>query len=114
MITKMNTLEIERGLAGKMGDNIIFLGCHPESSFGGLMQQAKRLPRPAVVILNTLNSGDDSKKLGHWITLYINFDTLTIGYFDSYNLEPRINSLSLHDFIQARPYMTVCRLRYRL
>jgi len=110
----MNALEIERGLAGVMGDKVIFLGCHPQGYFSNLLDQAKQHLKPAVVILNTLNWGETTIHLGHWIAVYINYETLTLGYFDSYNLHPSINSLALHRFIQAHPYMTVHRLAYRI
>lgn len=107
----MNALEIERGLAGVLGDKIIFLGCHPESHVDMLLDQAKQQLKPTVFILNTLKWGET---LGHWIAIYIHYESQTLGYFDSYNLDPRLHSLALHHFIQAHPYMTVCRLAYRL
>ena len=57
-----------------------------------------------VFILNTLSGDDTSNHLGHWIAIYLNYQTLTIGYFDSYNLSPLANSLALHVFIQTHTF----------
>ena len=42
---------------------------------------------------------------GHWITVYINYETLT---------PVSINSLALHRYIQAHPYMSVYKSTYRI
>lgn len=107
----MNALEIERGLVGVLGDKIIFLGCHPESHVGMLLDQAKQQLKPTFFILNTLQWGE---ALGHWIAIYIHYESQTLAYFDTYNLEPSLHSLTLHHFMQAHSYMTVWKLRYRL
>lgn len=109
----MNALQIEEGLRGVLGDRVNFLGCYPQNDFLKVIQDAKKLLKPSVFILNTLNR-EDTAIMGHWIAVFIDYETLTIGYYDSYNLHPSLNSRALHSFIQSSPYMNVSTLAYRL
>lgn len=108
----MNAMEIESGLMDVMGDRIVFLGCHPQNKISDLLNLSRGHVKPVVFILNTHSAPTD--ELGHWITIYINYQSLILGYFDSYNLHPSLHSLTLHHFMQRHPYFTIQRLRYRL
>ncbi len=82
----MNAYEIQADLAGILGDRVYFLGCHDRRRVTELINLARKQAKPCVFILNTLS---DSKTMGHWITVYLNFQSQTIGYYDSYNLHPK-------------------------
>ncbi len=108
----MNGVEIEFGLQGSLGKKIRFLGCYWIDDIPRLLNLSKNYP--SVFILNTLSKDDKTSVLGHWIALYVNYMDGTLGYFDSYNLDPKHYSIPLHDFIQSSPHITVYRLSYRL
>lgn len=110
----MNALEIEGGLEGKLGGKVRFLGCHYLEDISYLLDTAKYEIKPCVFVLFTLANNDKSSQLGHWISVYISYADSTLGYFDSYNLYPKIYSRALHAFIQARPCITVHKTSYRL
>ncbi len=107
----MNAREIQAGLAGILGDRVYFLGCHDHRRVTDLINLARKQVKPCVFILNTLSG---SKTMGHWITVYLNFQSQTIGYYDSYNLHPKYNSAVLHHFMQTCPHMKISTLNYRL
>ena len=61
-----------------------------------------------------MSPGNSVIDIGHWITVYVDYNTLTLGYYDSYNLDPSFHSKLLHEFIQASPYLRLNQLSYRL
>ena len=110
---RMNGYEIEHGLNGVLGDNIIFLGCYWMNDAPSILRSAISKGRPCVVIFNTLNKNSKESLMGHWISIYINYGNLTLGYFDSYNLEPEIYSRSMGKFLRDSPW-SVYKLTYRI
>ena len=109
----MNAREIQDGLAGVLGDRVYFLGCHGQSHVSDLIHIARKQAKPCVFIINTLNESMGHNYMGHWITVYLNFQSRTIGYYDSYNLHPKFNSPILHQFMQKCPHMKISTLNYR-
>lgn len=109
----MNGYEIEQGLKDILGDNIIFLGCYWLSDASRILHSAASKNRPCVIIFNTINKNSKESLMGHWISIYINYGNLTLGYFDSYNLEPEIYSRGMGKFLRDRPW-TVYKLTYRI
>lgn len=110
----MNGREIQDALAGVLGDRVDFLGCHEQRRALALVHLAKKRTKPCMFILNTLNATNGSHIMGHWFTVYINYHTQTIGYYDSYNLHPKFNSRILHHFMKTHPQMKIDTLPYRL
>lgn len=110
----MNASEMQRALAGVLGNKAIFLGCYFEDELFDAIQSTKQYVKPCIMIINTLRSNDTSHKIGHWFMIYMNHATSTLGYYDSYNLQPMLNSSTLYKFIQANPSMNVSTLAYRL
>ena len=109
----MNGYEVEQGLKGVLGDNIIFLGCFWMNDITRILRSSARKSRPCVIIFNTLEKDSKESLMGHWISIYINYANLTLGYFDSYNLEPEIYSRGMSKFLRDNPF-TVYKLSYRI
>lgn len=109
----MNAREIEDALTGVLGERIIFLGCHPENHLYTLLKQASQRLKPCVFILNTLGYEDNTDQIGHWFTVYIDYSSNTLGYYDSYMLPPLLNSSTLYHYIKTHPNLTVSTLTYR-
>lgn len=108
----MNGREIEQGLAGRLGNRIIFLGCHDESNIHNLFLHAKEQKKACVFCL--LIEGPSKAEVGHWVTIYINYRGGCIGYYDTFNLHPALSSPTLSRIIQGLPRLKLITLEYRL
>ena len=97
-----------------MSERVIFLAAYPQSYICSLLKPSRQQIKPVVFVLNALSGEDTSNHLGHWMAIYLNYQTLTLGYFNSYMLSLLVNSLVLHAFIQTHTHIAVSRLAYRL
>ena len=113
VLKRMNGYEIERGLKDVLGDNIIFLGCYWMEDASSILRSAVTKSRPCVIILNTIKKNAKEGLMGHWISIYINYGNLTLGYFDSYNLEPELYSRGMSKFLRDKPW-SLYKLSYRI
>lgn len=108
----MNGLQIEEALAGRLGDEVYFLGCHAESDVGDFFLHARQQNKPCVIIM--FIEGDTKLAVGHWVTVYINYSDGVIGYYDTFNLHPALSSPSFHKKLQVYPSLKLRTLCYRI
>lgn len=108
----MNAREIEEGLAGSLGNGIIFLGCITDGDILKYLRCAMRQNKGCVFILFV--EGSSNTEIGHWVAVYINFAEKSIGYYDTYNLNLAITSPTLYSFIQRFPCLKLTTLAYRI